>query len=150
MDGTYKKTPIPGGVQKKHISLTTYYYMWQRDYDYLKVSRPAEDICSLCYQFAHRAKFMSCLGVSHTATTNDDDDLAGAFNNLNINSSVDDALFRDDPEPPSTEESEDAEEELYADEVENSRMIHCIKNLTYRSRNPSSQGGEERKKDFQR
>jgi hypothetical protein len=31
------------------VSYTTYYYKWRRDYPNLKVSRPVEDICNLCY-----------------------------------------------------------------------------------------------------
>jgi hypothetical protein len=123
-DGSYKSTPLPGGQEKPIVSLSTYYNIWKRDYDYLKVCRPVEDICSLCYQFAHRAKYMSCLGVSQTTNSNnnvddDDDEFEEAFNNLNVNSSIDDQLFRDDPpETPSPEETADAEEEVYGDSAD--------------------------------
>ena len=32
---------------------------WKRDYPNLKVSRPVEDICNLCYMFAHHHKFFA-------------------------------------------------------------------------------------------
>jgi hypothetical protein len=45
-DGSLETTPLPGGQEKPIISLATYYNIWKRDYDYLKVSRPVENICS--------------------------------------------------------------------------------------------------------
>ncbi len=38
---------------------TTYFNKWKRDYPKLKVSRPVEDICNLCYTFAHRTKYFA-------------------------------------------------------------------------------------------
>ncbi len=35
----------------------TYFNKWKRDYPNLKVSRPVDDICNLCYTFAHRTKY---------------------------------------------------------------------------------------------
>jgi hypothetical protein len=34
------------------VSYTTYYLKWKRDYPNLKVSRPVEDICNICYMSA--------------------------------------------------------------------------------------------------
>ncbi len=39
------------------VSFPTYHTKWKRDYPNLKASRPVEDICNLCYTFAHRQKF---------------------------------------------------------------------------------------------
>jgi len=96
-DGTFKTTPTAGVQQKPFVSIATYYNIWKRDYDHIKVSRPVEDICALCYQFAHRAKYMTCLGVSHNSNNVNDDDNEDA-NDLNINSSIDDQLFREEEE----------------------------------------------------
>ncbi len=41
------------------VSFPTYHTKWKRDYPNLKVSRPVEDICNLCYTFAHHQKFFS-------------------------------------------------------------------------------------------
>jgi hypothetical protein len=38
------------------VNYTTYYSKWKRDYPNLEVSRPVEDICNICYMFAHRNK----------------------------------------------------------------------------------------------
>jgi hypothetical protein len=35
------------------VSYLTCYYKWRQDYPDLKVSRPVEDICNICYTFAH-------------------------------------------------------------------------------------------------
>ena len=41
------------------LSYPTYFNKWKRDYPNLKVSRPVEDICNLCYTFAHRTKYFA-------------------------------------------------------------------------------------------
>ena len=107
-DGTFMKTAVEGVEGKEHVALSTYYGIWQRDYDYLKVKRPVEDICALCYGLAHRAKFMGCLGPNTGSGTNNDDDDDDADNNdapVGINSNIDDQLFREvDLEPEEGEE----------------------------------------------
>ncbi len=41
------------------VSYPTYFKKWKRDYPNLKVSRLVEDICNLCYTFAHRTKYFA-------------------------------------------------------------------------------------------
>ena len=72
---------------------------------------------ALCYQFAHRAKYMTCLGVSHNSNNVNDDDNEDA-NDLNINSSIDDQLFREEEES-----SEDAPQKESADEEDEDIIV---------------------------
>jgi hypothetical protein len=49
-----------GGIDTgEFVSYTIYFNKWKRDYPNLKVSRPVEDICNLCYTFTHRHKFFA-------------------------------------------------------------------------------------------
>jgi hypothetical protein len=45
--------------------------VWKRDYPDLKVSRPVEDICNLCYTFAHRHKFFADHTTKRSGCDND-------------------------------------------------------------------------------
>ncbi len=61
------------------VSFPTYHTKWKRDYPNLKVSRPVEDICNLCYTFVHRNKFftdhmMRCGGYDDTDNNDHEDD----------------------------------------------------------------------------
>ena len=40
----------------------------------MKVSRPVEDICNICYMFAHRHKFFADHTMRHSSYYDDDDD----------------------------------------------------------------------------
>jgi len=48
-----------------YVSFPTYFSLWKRDFNNLKVSRPAEDICKDCYVFANRHRHLA----HHTTTT---------------------------------------------------------------------------------
>lgn len=59
--GTITKTLLPSaaagdGVIPSVPSWSSYEAFWQRQYPFLKVSRPAEDICSYCYVFHNKHK----------------------------------------------------------------------------------------------
>ena len=41
------------------VSYPTYFNKWKRDYPNMKVSRPVEDICNMCYTFAHKTKYFA-------------------------------------------------------------------------------------------
>jgi hypothetical protein len=56
------------------VSYTMYYLKWKRDYPNLKVRRPVEDICNICYMFAHRHKFFADHTMRHSSYYDDDDD----------------------------------------------------------------------------
>jgi hypothetical protein len=56
------------------VSFPTYHAKWKRDYPNLKVSRPVEDICNLCYTFAHRHKFFTDHMMRCGGHGDDDDD----------------------------------------------------------------------------
>ncbi len=61
------------------VSFPTYLSKWKRDYLNLKVSKPVEDICNVCYTFAHRHKFFTdhmrtCCGFVNDDNNNEDDD----------------------------------------------------------------------------
>jgi len=110
-DGTYTvKHAGAGGGEKPYVALSTYYNIWQRDYGFLKVNKPVEDICAYCYGLSHRSQFMGCLHSDTASTTNDED--ADENNLLGMNSTIDDELFREDlPEPVAAGETmEEAEE----------------------------------------
>ena len=66
--------------RKPHVSFATYYRYWKRLYPQLKVSKPAEDICVKCYQFAMRHKMLAAHKANSSA-------------NLQMNSDEDDLLF---------------------------------------------------------
>lgn len=60
--GKYRVKPATswtGAADKPYVSLCTFYRIWQRDYPHLKISKPVEDICLLCFQFAHRHKSLA-------------------------------------------------------------------------------------------
>ncbi len=56
-----------------YVSFPTYFSLWKRDFNNLKVSRPAEDICKDCYVFANRHRHLA----HHSTTTrrHDGDDV---------------------------------------------------------------------------
>ena len=42
-----------GGIDNgEFVSYTRFYLKWKQDYPNLKVSRPVEDICNICYMAA--------------------------------------------------------------------------------------------------
>jgi hypothetical protein len=51
---------------------TTYYSKWKWDYPNLEVSRPAEDICNICYMFTHHHKFFADHTMRHSSDKDDD------------------------------------------------------------------------------
>jgi ribosome-binding protein aMBF1 (putative translation factor) len=53
-----------------YVSLPTYFSLWKRDFNNLKVSRPAVDICKDCYVFANRHRHLA----HHTTTRRHDGD----------------------------------------------------------------------------
>ena len=53
-----------------YVSFPTYFSLWKRDFNNLKVSRPAEDICKDCYVFANRHRHLA----HHTITRQHDGD----------------------------------------------------------------------------
>jgi hypothetical protein len=77
-------------------SFPTYYNKWKRDYPNLKVSRPVEGICNLCYTFAHHKFFTDHImrhGGCDNSNDKDDndedqdvvDELAQLMRDININ-----------------------------------------------------------------
>ncbi len=56
------------------VSYPTYFNKWKRDYPNLKVSRPVEDICNLCYTFAHRTKYFAGMQRRSVGGHDDGDD----------------------------------------------------------------------------
>ena len=81
-DGNYEVTPRPTDSNEPlvpYVSLMTFYAIWKRDYPHVKVSRQAEDTCSLCDQFANRHKFAIAGSTANSTAdaslfTNTDDD----------------------------------------------------------------------------
>jgi len=84
------------GVPRKYFSLTTFRNIWEREYSWLKVSGRAEDICSECFMFANRHKFLADHAGKYVGAT-----LRGDGENDNecndeqytLNSAADSALF---------------------------------------------------------
>ncbi len=74
--GAFKISGDDGGDihNGEFISYTMYYIKWKRDYPNLKVSRPVEDICNICYMFAHRHKFFADHTMRRSSDNDDDDD----------------------------------------------------------------------------
>jgi hypothetical protein len=54
-----------------YVSFPTYFSLWKRDFNNLKVNRPAEDICKDCCVFANRHRH---LAHHHTTTRRHDGD----------------------------------------------------------------------------
>jgi hypothetical protein len=54
----------------EYVTFPTYFSLWKRDFNNLKVSRPAEDICKDCYVFANRHRHLA----HHTTTRRHDGD----------------------------------------------------------------------------
>jgi hypothetical protein len=63
--------------------------VWKRDYPDLKVSRPVEDICNLCYTFAHRHKFFADHTTRHSGRDNDNNEQDEADNEVGDDNSPD-------------------------------------------------------------
>ncbi len=57
-----------------YIGLSTYVTMWRHHYPHLKVSRPAEDICEMCYRFANRHRHLAVHNSHTLLLTNSTDD----------------------------------------------------------------------------
>jgi hypothetical protein len=49
--------------ERDYVTFSTYWSTWKTLYPHMKVSRPAEDICSYCYTFANRHCIL-CRGQS--------------------------------------------------------------------------------------
>ena len=71
---------VPKKDRTPYISQRTYVRVWKRDYSHLKVSKPVEDICELCYKLANRHKYLA----QHTCNSPVD----------SLNSGADAELFR--------------------------------------------------------
>ena len=138
------------------VSFPTYHTKWKRDYPNLKVSRPVEDICNLCYTFAHRQKFFSdhmrrCGGYAEDTNDDDDDDdnedqnvvdeLARLTRDININrpECASDKVA-EEKEQMMLEAAEHikmarAQRQLYQDKVEKARRtvgkIHSERTYTF-------------------
>ncbi len=63
--------------------------MWKRDYPDFKVSWPVEDICNLCYTFAHCHKFFADHTTRRSGHGNDNDEQDEADNDVGDNNSPD-------------------------------------------------------------
>ena len=92
---------------KLHVSFITYYKYWKRLYPQLKVSKPAEDICVKCYQFAMQHKMLAVHKVDSLS--------------IELNADEDNLLFRDDdgkePDSNSGGEGDDATGDELANEA---------------------------------
>lgn len=69
--GTETKTAIENTQQQDIPSWFAYRSYWNTNYPCLKVSRPAEDLCSWCYKFYNRHKFR--LNSSDTTLSSTDE-----------------------------------------------------------------------------
>jgi DNA-binding transcriptional regulator GbsR (MarR family) len=100
--GVMKVVPVTGETQKNYVSIYKYYSFWKEKYPHLKISKPAEDICNLCYQFANRHKYQKSStvgeagveGAANEDSSNNVDDSAAM-----IPSTIDKELFQDVVEP---------------------------------------------------
>jgi hypothetical protein len=74
--GAFKISRNDGGRidNGEFVSYTTYYLKWKRDYPNLKVSRPVEDICNICYMFVHCHKFFADHTMRCSRSDYDDDE----------------------------------------------------------------------------
>ena len=73
------------GERKSVVPWTTYHRYWKQNHKHIKVNRPSEDICGLCYKFFNRHKFSVCTAIlsetsgrsdgesSATTSTSDDE-----------------------------------------------------------------------------
>ncbi len=77
---------VTGGGGKEidageYCSFPTYFNLWKCDFPDLKVSRPVEDICIVCYAFANRHRYLA----NHTMGCNNDDGKDDGNGNGNSN-----------------------------------------------------------------
>eukprot|EP00986_Skeletonema_menzelii_P003308 scaffold991_cov81-Skeletonema_menzelii.AAC.1 len=95
--------PVPSETQKNYVSIFKYYYFWKEKYPHLKISKPAEDICNLCFQFANRHKYQKSLTVAEDDVEGVPNDIEDSNNNVEhsamIPSAIDKELFADLVEP---------------------------------------------------
>ncbi len=64
-----------GGIDNgEFVSYTRFYLKWKQDYPNLKVSRPVEDICNICYMFSHCHKFFTDHTMRCSSDYDDDND----------------------------------------------------------------------------
>ena len=62
-DGNYRVgewSGDEGDVKHPYVSLGSFYSLWKKEFAHIKVSKPSEDICTLCHCFANRHKY--CIG----------------------------------------------------------------------------------------
>jgi hypothetical protein len=66
----------PGNMAdaSNYVSLSTYVTIWHHHYPHLKVSRPTEDICEMCYRFANRHRHPAVHNRDTSMATNSTDD----------------------------------------------------------------------------
>ena len=96
------------GNPPRYVSLGTFKNIWEREYPWLKVSGMSEDICSDCFMFANRHKFLA----DHSAASVGSDIGGGGGDGNNddvaINSAADGALFRGEPEDSPDDDDDSA------------------------------------------
>lgn len=78
-----------------YVSFYTYYYYWKKNYPKLKVHKPAEDICQLCFRFANRHKYLSRSSTGAVAENAEEvtDAAEDVENSIMIPSAIDSELF---------------------------------------------------------
>jgi hypothetical protein len=49
------------GVEEHHpiVCFTTYLNFWKREYSYLRVSKPSEDLCPICFRYSNRHRHLA-------------------------------------------------------------------------------------------
>jgi hypothetical protein len=104
-DGSIEVGKIDGAEQKPYVCLTTYRMFWAREYSYLRVSKPSEDICPLCFRFANRHRSLADHSSRSVLPNPDADEGEDGFDNNDdeeegvLLGTVDDVLlFRDESE----------------------------------------------------
>ena len=92
--------PLSNETQKNYVSYYKYYCFWKEKYPRLLISKAAEDICNLCFQFANRHKYQKSLTTiseddAEAGVANDIEDASDDLDSATIPSSIDNDLFRE-------------------------------------------------------
>jgi len=72
---------------KPICALSTFLMFWKKNYPHLRLKKPAEDVCTYCYQFHHKFRYIRrCEAEQNKAAAycgedDDDDDITSPHNN---------------------------------------------------------------------
>ncbi len=87
-----KEDAANANCEQDFVTFSTYWSKWKILYPHMKVSRPAEDICSYCYTFANKHRILSSRQsamqqqqeTTHAVDCNDENEFDEMMKNLSL------------------------------------------------------------------